>query len=255
MSHPPVIRSPLLDGVPGLRHAFFSREGGVSEGIYQSLNVGKGSRDDPEAVSENRRRAAAALGAGHLNTLHQIHSADALHVDAPMPDERPRGDGLVADRSGLLLGALAADCAPVLMADPEARVIAAVHAGWRGALAGVVQAAVARMEERGARPERILAAVGPCIGPDSYEVGAEFRVEFLATDRDHARFFRLGAAEAKFLFDLPAFVLDALARAGVREAHWTGEDTYADDRFFSNRRAVHRREGDYGRQLSAIVLD
>ena len=254
MNATPFIRSALLAEVPDLRHAFFTRHGGVSSGIYESLNVGRGSRDDPEAVAENRRRAAAALGAERLNTLYQVHSADVVAIDAPLPETSPRGDGLVTDRPGLLLGALAADCAPVLMVDPEARVIAAVHAGWRGALAGVVQTAVARMVERGAKRERVLAAVGPCIGPASYEVGAEFKATFETADIANRAVFAPGAAEEKFLFDLPAYVLAAIASAGVERAHWTGHDTCADPDFFSNRQAFHRGEPDYGRLLSAIVL-
>ena len=177
-----------------------------------------------------------------------------LAIEAPLADASPKGDGLVTDRPGLLLGALAADCAPVLMVDPAARVIAAVHAGWRGALAGVLQNAVARLVERGAEPERVLAAVGPCIGPASYEVGAEFKAAFEATERANRGFFAAGGAPGRSLFDLPAFVLAALAGAGVEQAHWTGHDTCADTDFFSNRRAFHRGEPDYGRLLSAIVL-
>lgn len=258
MSEVPVIASPLLATLPGVRHAFFTRQGGVSEGLYASLNVGRGSGDDPGHVAENRARAAAALGrtTRELSTCYQIHSAHPIVTDAPLGDARPEGDAVVTRTPGVLCGALAADCAPVLLADPEARVVAAVHAGWRGALAGVVEAAVAAMASLGASPARISAAVGPCIGPASYEVGLDFLGAFVAADASHARFFSPGAAAEKRLFDLPGFVLSRLAAAGVPRAEWIGCDTYPDaGRFFSNRRAVHRGERDYGRLLSAITLE
>jgi hypothetical protein len=241
-----------------VRHAFFTRQGGVSEGLFASLNTGRGSGDHLAHVAENRARAAATLSraASALSTCYQIHSARPVVVDAPLGEARPEGDAVVTRTSGVLCGALAADCAPVLIADPQARVVAAVHAGWRGALAGVVEAAVAAMAELGAAPARMHAAVGPCIGPASYEVGLEFLDAFTRADAANARFFAAGARPDKRFFDLPGFVLARLAAAGVTRADWTGDDTLADEaRFFSNRRAVHRGERDYGRLLSAITLD
>ena len=252
------LTSPLLSALPGLRHGFFTRRGGVSERLYASLNVGRGSRDDPAAVEENRRRAAEALGAGPdtLLTGYQIHSATALTVTAPWGAERPEGDAVVTAAPGLMCGALSADCAPVLIADAEARVVAAVHAGWRGAVGGVVGSAVAALEALGASASRMVAAVGPCIGPDSYEVGLEFLDRFETEDAENARFFRPGAQGDKRLFDLPAYVLGRLAQAGVPRTEWIGRDTVSEEAmFFSNRRAVLRGEADYGRLLSAIMLD
>lgn len=257
MSDLPVKQSPLLAALPGVRHAFFTRQGGVSQGVYDSLNVGRGSRDDPAAVEENRRRAAAHFGAPPeaLLTCHQIHSATALVADAPFGERRPEADGVVTAAPGLVCGALSADCAPVLIADPQARIVAAAHAGWRGALDGVVGSAVARMVELGADPSRMVAAVGPCIGPESYEVGLEFYDRFAAAAPDVDRFFRPADTADKRLFDLPGFVLRRLAEAGVTQVEWLGLDTCAEDGlFFSNRRAFKRGEPDYGRLLSAIVL-
>ncbi len=253
----PLITSPLLASLPGVRHGFFTRQGGVSTGVYESLNVGVGSRDDPDAVQENRSRAAAAFGAkpDRLLTCYQIHSALAVVADRPWA-ERPEADAVVSRTPGLMLGALAADCAPVLLADPEARVVAAAHAGWKGALGGVVEAAVDAMTALGAAPGRIVAAVGPCIGPESYEVGLEFLETFARGAPGSQRFFSPGAASDRRQFDLPAFVLSRLEAAGVGEAQWIGRDTYAEpDLFFSNRRALHRGEADYGRLLSAIMLE
>lgn len=256
MSALPALTSPLLD-LPGIRHAFFTRAGGVSTGVYESLNVGRGSGDDPADVTENRRRAAAHFGlpAQALSTAYQIHSATALIADRPWGDGRPRGDAVVTLTPGVLCGALAADCAPILLADPDARIVAAVHAGWRGALGGVAEAAVEAMSGLGAEPGRIVAVVGPCIGPMSYEVGQEFRAAFEAADPAHGRFFAPGAEADKRMFDLPAFVLSRLRAAGVQTCAWIGCDTCADqDRFFSNRRAFKQGEPDFGRLLSAIVL-
>jgi hypothetical protein len=250
----PVLTSARLD-VPGVRHAFFTRRGGVSQGIYASLNVGLGSNDDQEAVIENRRRCAAHFGADEIVTAYQVHSATALVADGPWPAGPPQADGIVAAAPGVVCGALAADCAPVLMVDPQARVVAAAHAGWKGALTGVVEATVARMESLGADRNRLRAAVGPCIGPRSYEVGVEFLERFLHFDPAYGAFFAPGAAPEKRMFDLPAFVLGRLAAAGVSGAEWVGHDTCAEsDDFFSNRRAFKQGEGDYGRLLSAIVL-
>ena len=253
----PAVTSPLLATLPGVRHAFFTRRGGVSKGVYESLNVGVGSKDDPLAVSENRARAAAAFGAepARLLTCYQIHSAIAVSASEPWT-ARPEADAVATARPGLVCGALAADCAPVLIADAEARVVAAAHAGWRGALGGIVEAAVRAMVELGAEPGRMVAAVGPCIGPGSYEVGLDFLDAFASADADAAQFFRPGADAGKRMFDLPGFVLQRLAGAGVARSEWVGRDTYAEpDEFFSNRRALHRREPEYGRLLSAIMLD
>ena len=251
----PVLHSPLLSAVPGVRHAFFTRKGGRSRGLYSSLNVGVGSKDDPGAVAENRARCAAHFQAESraLLTCYQIHSATAVVAKVPWA-ERPEADAIVTKVAGLVCGALAADCAPVLIADPEARVVASVHAGWKCALAGVVASAVRTMEGQGASAERMVAAIGPCIGPASYEVGAEFRDRFEEVDPAFARFFPPAAAGGS-LFDLPAFVLARLKAAGVARAEWIGRDTYADEaHFFSNRRAFKRQEADYGRLLSAIQL-
>jgi YfiH family protein len=251
----PVITSPLLD-VAGVRHAFFTREGGVSTGVYAGLNVGLGSNDDPEAVLENRRLAAAYFGAGEIVTAYQVHSALALVADGPWPAGPPQADAVVSATPGVVCGALAADCAPVLICDPQARVVAAAHAGWKGALTGVVEAAVERMVSLGADRNRLRAAVGPCIGPGSYEVGVEFLERFTHFNPNYARFFMPGASVDKRMFDLPGFVLARLKAAGVETCEWVGRDTCAEpDLFFSNRRAFKLGDPDYGRLLSAIMLD
>ncbi|MEO7026514.1 MAG: peptidoglycan editing factor PgeF, partial [Caulobacteraceae bacterium] len=225
-----------------------------SAGLYASLNAGPGSRDDPVAVAENRRRAATVFDrpAEALLTAYQIHSAEVVVAEGRWGEARPRADGVATGQAGLICGILSADCAPVLIADARARIVAAVHAGWRGALAGVVARAVAAMEGLGASPARMIAAVGPCIGPSSYEVKADFRAAFAAAP-DAERFFAEEAGVSHF--DLPGFVLDRLAHAGVGRAHWIGRDTAAEaDDFFSNRRGHLRGDADYGRLLSAIML-
>jgi polyphenol oxidase len=250
----PVLTSKLLDAA-GVRHAFFTRDGGVSRGLYASLNVGVGSSDDPEAVRENRRRCAAHFGAETVVTAYQVHSATALVADGDWPAGPPQADAVVSATEGVVCGALAADCAPILLADPQARVVAAAHAGWRGALTGVVEATVSRMESLGADRNRLRAAVGPCIGPASYEVGVEFLERFVHFDPAYGRFLGPGAAPDKRQFDLPAFVLARLAAAGVSACEWAGRDTCAEpDHFFSNRRAFKQGESDYGRLMSAIAL-
>jgi YfiH family protein len=257
MSEIIALASPLLDAQTGVRHAFFTRQGGVSEGIYASFNQGLGSKDQSGHVLQNRRRAARHLGVEFRSLLtgYQVHSARTLTVDRPFASRPPEGDAIATATPGLACGALAADCAPVLIADAEARVVAAVHAGWKGALGGIVASAVAAMTALGARPERMVAAVGPCIGPKSYEVGLEFLEQFTAGAPGAGRFFQPGVAADKRQFDLPGFVLDRLSQAGVGASEWIGLDTYADaDRFYSNRRALHRGEADYGRLLSAIML-
>lgn len=244
-----VHRSALLEAFP---HGFLGRPGGVSAGELAGLNVGYGSNDERAAIEENRRLAVAAIAPGAaLTTLHQVHSAEVVEAVQPWPiDQRPHADALVTGRPGLLLGILTADCAPVLLADPESGVIGAAHAGWRGALAGVTDSAIAAMERLGARRERIAAAVGPCIARPSYEVDEAFRTRFLEADADNERFFSEGPH-----FDLPGYVLHRLSAAGVGQAEALGLDTYADaDAFYSFRRATHRGEADYGRQLSAIAL-
>jgi YfiH family protein len=251
----PVLTSSVLD-LPGVRHAFFTRQGGVSQGIYASLNVGLGSRDDPAAVRENRRRAAARFGASDVVTVYQVHSALAVEARGAWPGDPPQADAIVTTTPGLVCGALAADCAPVLLADAEARVIGAAHAGWKGALGGVVEAVVAAMAARGARRERICAAVGPCIAPQSYEVGLEFLERFAAEDGAYDAYFAPAASAEKRLFDLPGFVLGRLRTAGVTQCEWVGRDTCAEaELFFSNRRAFKQGEPDYGRLLSAIMLE
>ena len=210
MTDAPAATAPLLANRPGIRHGFFGRQGGVSTGIYGSLNCGPGSKDAPEAVRENRARVARRLGAAHLLSLYQVHGAEVIEVRETWDEAtRPRCDAMVTDRPGLALGALAADCGPILFAEAEAGVIGAAHAGWRGALAGVADATVAAMERLGARRERIAAVLGPTIAQASYEVGAEFPAPFLAQDRDNARFFAPGARPGKFQFDLPGYIVCA----------------------------------------------
>ena len=247
--------APLLEAA-GVRHAFFTRQGGVSTGLYASLNLGRGSNDDPAAVAENRARAAAHLGVepAALLACYQIHSAVAHLAETPWGDYRPEGDAIVTNKPGLACGVLAADCAPVLIADPVAGVVGAAHAGWKGALGGIVRATVKAMAARGARPQRMVAAVGPCIGPGSYEVGPEFFERFAAEAPWSERFFA-PAADGRRMFDLPHFVLAQLERSGVEHAEWIGRDTCAEEAlFFSNRRAFKRGEPDYGRQMSAVRL-
>ncbi|MGH7123508.1 MAG: peptidoglycan editing factor PgeF [Stellaceae bacterium] len=247
----------LLDS-PHVRHCFFTREGGASEGLFASLNCGFGSGDDAGRVAENRARVAErlAVSADRLVTCHQVHSADAVVVESPWRREAaPRADGMVTTEPGLALGVLAADCAPVLFADAEAGVIGACHAGWRGALAGIVERTVDEMVRQGARLERIAAVVGPCIGKLSYEVGPEFPAPFLAAEPGDADLFRPAARPDHFLFDLAAYVLRRLRRVPVGAASATGGDTAAETpRFFSYRRACLRGERDYGRLISAIAL-
>lgn len=237
-----------------MRHAFFGRQGGVSGGIYASLNAGTGSDDDAEAVKENRRRIAAALSVepSHLIGVHQVHSSTAVFIGAPWSGERPHADALVTTTPGLALSILTADCAPVLLADAQAGVIGAAHAGWKGAVGGVLEATVALMRQHGARA--IAAAIGPCIHQASYEVGPEFEVRFLASDPGNARFFAPGKGDRRH-FDLPAFCAHRLQTAGVERVDILPLDTCAlAERFHSNRRAVLQKLGDYGRNCSAIVL-
>lgn len=239
-----------------LPHGFLGRHGGISVGVCAGLNVGFGSDDDREAIEGNRRLAIAALlPEAELATVHQIHSPEAVVANRAWPqDQRPRADAMVTDTPNLLLGILTADCAPVLFADHRAVVVGAAHAGWRGALAGVTDAAIAAMERLGARRENIHAAVGPCIAQPSYEVDQAFRARFLEHDADNARFFVTGHS-GKPHFDLEAYVVHRLIAAGIDEVEALNLDTYSDtERFFSYRRSTHRGEADYGRQLSAIAI-
>ena len=248
-----VIRAGVLGHFP---HGFLGRRGGVSRGVCAGLNVGLGSGDDPDSIRENRRRAVDAVAPGAaLVTLHQVHSATAIPVTGPFPDDaRPRADALVTDRPGLALGILTADCTPVLFADAEAGVIGAAHAGWKGAFGGVVEATVAAMEGLGADRSRIVAAVGPVIARKSYEVDEAFFRRFAEADPENERFFSGGRA-GHHQFDLEGFVVARLAQAGVGRVEALGLDTYSDpDRFFSYRRATHKDEPDYGRQISLIAL-
>jgi polyphenol oxidase len=243
----------------GVEHGFFTRLGGVSRGVYASLNGGVGSLDSHEAVAENRFRAAAALGVSpeRLAVPYQVHSAEAAAISEPWaPGERPRCDGLATATPGLALGVTGADCGMILFADRRARVIGAAHAGWRGALSGVVEATVAAMERLGARRGDIAAALGPCIGRASYEVGPEFVAGFAAAGEDTARYFTPSENAGRSMFDLNAYIAERVGRAGIGAFEDLALDTYADEqRFFSYRRATHRRDPDYGRLMSAIVLN
>jgi YfiH family protein len=243
-------------GLSGVSHGFFTRRGGVSTGLYTSLNCGPGSSDDVDAVQENRHRVAASLNAPHgLVSLYQVHGREVVTVgDDYDVTQRPKADGFVTRRRGIALGILSADCAPVLFADTEAGVIGACHAGWRGALAGVSDATIEAMIALGAKRARIRAAIGPCIGAGSYEVSAPFRDEFLAADTANTAFFGAGKRDGHCQFDLPAYLMQRLQQAGVA-AENLGLDTCSDpDRFFSYRRMTLLKEADYGRQVSAIAL-
>ncbi|WP_274426558.1 peptidoglycan editing factor PgeF [Chelativorans sp. YIM 93263] len=258
-TRPDPLRSPLLDQAraSGIRHGFFTRAGGVSKGIYAGLNVGLGSDDSADAVRENRHRVTMWMGVpeDHLVTLHQHHSADVLVVEVPFGDKRPKADALVTRKPGLALGVLAADCGPILFADPQAQVVGAAHAGWKGALTGVLENTIAAMERLDARRERILAVLGPSISQQNYEVGPEFVERFEKADADNSRYFRPSGKQGHAFFDLRLYTLDRLLRAGVR-AEALDRCTYADDAsFFSYRRSTHRGEKDYGRQISAICLE
>jgi YfiH family protein len=250
--------SPLLSAVPGLRHGFFTREGGVSDGIYASLNGGIGSQDDASHVAENRRRMAAQLGVApaHLLTAYQIHSPDVAIATDPWDTAlRPRVDAIVTRTEGLAIGVTAADCGPVLFVDPSACVIGAAHAGWKGALTGVLESTVAAMEKLGAERAGIVAAIGPLIRQHSYEVGAEFVQRFAHADAENERFFVPASRENHSMFDLAGFIRMRLENAGVLMIDDLGLDTYSDERFYSYRRSVHRKEPDYGRHVHAIVLE
>jgi len=248
-----IITSPSLKGVS---HGFFTRRGGASSGVYAGLNCGGGSDDQRDAVALNRARVAAALDLEPeaLTNVHQTHSSDVVTVTQPFDDPRPEADGMVSATPGVALAVLTADCEPVLFADAEARVIGAAHAGWKGALGGVLEATVEAMVGLGARRRRIAAVIGPTISQKAYAVGPEFVDRFLADDPDNARYFTKGEAD-RSLFDLPGYGLKRLAAAGVGQAEWTGHCTYCDPAlFYSYRRSVHLKEADYGRLISVIRL-
>jgi polyphenol oxidase len=250
--------SPLLSSVPGLRHAFFSRNGGISDGIYAGLNGGIGSNDDPAKVAENRRRMAEHMGVPveYLLTVFQVHSPDVAVASAPWDSaSRPRADAIVTRTEGLAIGVTAADCGPILFVDPNARVIGAAHAGWKGALTGIVESTVEAMEKLGAGRTNIVAAIGPMIRQHSYEVGSEFVERFIDADAENSLFFLPAAREGHAMFDLAGFIRKRLENAGVLVIDDIGIDTYSDPRFYSYRRSVHRKEADYGRHVHAIVLE
>ncbi len=251
------VQAPAL-ALSGIAHAFFTREGGVSTGIYSGLNTGVGSKDSREAVLENRARAARFLGVAPANlaTPYQVHGTEAVVVEEAWgPGLGPKADAVVTNRPGVAVGVGAADCGPVLFADATARVVAAAHAGWRGALTGVLESTIDGMVGLGATRKNIVAVLGPTISSDAYEVGAEFVARFTDADAENGRFFRPSERAGHSLFDLPAYIVARLRRAGIGEAHDSGLCTYSDERrFFSYRRATHRGESDYGRNLSAIAL-
>lgn len=249
--------SSLLAAIPGLRHAFFTREGGVSGEIYESLNGGLGSNDDPANVLENRRRMAEQMGVvpENLISVHQVHSPDAVVATGPWPDDtRPRADAIVTRTEGIAIGVTAADCGPILFADAGARVIGAAHAGWKGALTGVLESTIEAMEKLGADRSGIVAAIGPLIRQHSYEVGGEFVERFLDADGENKSFFIPSVRTGHAMFDLAGFIRMRLENAGVLMIDDIGVDTYSDERFYSYRRSVHRKEPDYGRHVHAIAL-
>ena len=241
------------DALSDVQHGFFTRRGGASSGIFASLNCGHGSSDQREMVSINRARVADALGASAMAGVHQVHSARAIAVEAP-PDPAPEADGIVTKTKGLALSILTADCQPVLFADPKAQVIGAAHAGWKGALDGILEATIDAMEALGAKREDIIAVIGPTISQRAYEVGPEYFDRFMEDDPENGRFFAQGTGD-RCQFDLPGYGLKRLREAGVGHAEWTGHCTYSDpDRFFSYRRSQHEKQADYGRLISAIRL-
>ncbi|MCH9807942.1 MAG: peptidoglycan editing factor PgeF [Alphaproteobacteria bacterium] len=255
---PSPLTSETLSELPGIRHGFFTRNGGVSDGIYASLNCGLGSKDNAEAVKRNRARVALQLSSPQpiVLTPYQVHSATALIVDQPFtPGPPPRGDALVTNTPGLAIGILTADCGPVLLADPVARVVAAAHAGWRGAVGGILEATLAKMVELGAKPARVCASLGPCINQQNYEVGPEFLDDFTAREPSNRRFFTTPDGAAKPHFDLPAFIAARLEGLGIANFDLNAPCTYDNEsKFFSFRRSTHSSEPDYGRQISAILV-
>lgn len=253
-----MLQAAALSKLAHIRHAFFTRTGGVSEGVYTSLNGGVGSQDAPDKVAENRARMAANLGVtpDHFLTAYQIHSPTVVVADAPWTHgNRPRADSIVTRTPGLAIGVSTADCGPLLFADSKAQVIGAAHAGWRGAFDGVIEATVAAMEKLGADRKRIVAALGPAISQTNYEVGPEFVERFVAADAGNARFFQTSERPGHARFDLKAYIASRMQTAGIMEFDDIGLCTYADpDRFYSYRRTTHRAEPDYGRHINAITL-
>jgi hypothetical protein len=248
-----IAASPLLAGTA---HGFLGRAGGASAGIYAGLNIGLGSDDDRDTIMENRRRATESLLPGsELVTVHQIHSADVVTVTGPIAlNQRPQADAMVTDQPNLLLGILTADCVPVLFHDPQAHIIGAAHAGWKGALVGVTDNVITSMEALGADRDHIACAIGPCIAQPSYEVDAAFRTRFVEADAANAQFFATGKPD-HYQFDIEAYVAARLQAAGLRKINKLGLDTYAhEDRYFSYRRSCHRGEAGYGRQISLIGM-
>jgi polyphenol oxidase len=256
---PDPLRAPKLDALApaGIRHGYFTRTGGVSKGLYSGLNTGVGSADETSSVAENRRRVAEWMGVSpeRLLTAYQIHSPDVLVVREPFRGDRPKADALVTDRPGIAVGASSADCGPVLFADSDARVIGAAHAGWKGAFTGVLENTISAMEGLGARRDRIVAVLGPSISAANYEVGPEFVERFVAADEANARYFAPSAKPSHAMFDLCRYTTDRLSAAGV-DAGALDRCTYAEEElFYSYRRSTHRAEPDYGRHISAIVLE
>jgi YfiH family protein len=258
-SLPNPLRSPLLDTAAGagVRHGYFTRVGGVSDGLYAGLNTGTGSNDDPAHVAENRRRVASWMGVSPeaLLSLHQVHSPDAIVVSEPYGLPRPKADGIVTNRPGLAICASSADCGPVLFVDPEARVIGAAHAGWKGAFTGVLESTIEKMETLGAKRDRILAALGPSITQPNYEVGFEFVERFMSAGPHNHVYFVPSEQHNHAMFDLNRYTIDRLEKAGVK-AEALNRCTYAEENlFYSYRRSTHRNEPDYGRHVASIVLE
>lgn len=253
-----MIRSRLLSDIANIRHGFFTREGGYSGGIYTSLNCGFGSKDDQAAVQRNRETVAARLGIGadSLMTAWQSHSPDVMTVEAAWDVRQPPdADAMTTGRPGIALGVLTADCTPILFADRKGRAVGVAHAGWKGALGGIIEASLAAFARQGVRPNELNAAIGPTIGQANYEVGPEFFDRFIAEDKANARFFAASPRSGHHLFNLPGYVKSRLEALGVAAIEDLGLCTYADEaRFFSYRRATHRGEPDYGRLISAIVI-
>lgn len=251
------LTTPLSD-ISWVRHGFFTRVGGVSEGMYGALNCGPGSADKPDHVKQNRARIAEILGVPpeHVLTPRQVHSNKAFYVDRAIAyEDMPQVDALVTDKPGIAVGILTADCAPVLFACQNKKIVGAAHAGWKGALNGVLEATLDEMKKLGADTSDIVAALGPCIGPQSYEVSDDFQNPFLAHNPESARFFRAADRAGHLIFDLPAYVRDRLIKAGVQVLHDTEQDTFSqEDLYFSYRRSCHRQEPDYGRQMSIIAI-
>lgn len=256
MTSPPLTQSHILQGHTSLAHGFFGARGGVSKGLYRSLNAGAGSADAPEAVVENRARIAKAIGAAqtsHLLSCHQYHSAQSIFVSEPFA-EPPKADAMVTDQPGLALAILTADCVPVLFFDPVARLIGAAHAGWKGALAGIGEACLDMMCAHGAEPSRTLVAIGPAIGPGSYQVGPEFYQTFISASPQNTDFFQSGTGD-RYMFDVPAYVRARLVLAGIKQIDMIAHDTCAlEGQYFSNRRRVKQGQADYGRNASVIML-